>query len=73
MSSEQINLIVSILKDKEKNLTETYFVEIANEILAKLKQQQEEKAEVQRKEQDKGLNPNASCSGCYRPNMACKC
>jgi len=87
MSDTQINLIVAILKDKEYNLTDgstfytpddvkTYLTEIAKEILAKLFQHQKEKAEVQRKaleERDKGINPYEYCSGCYRPNMACKC
>ena len=73
MSADQVNLISNILKDL---LKDDKSEEIAKLIVAKLKQQQEDKAEVKRKEQeerDKGINPYESCSGCYHPNMACKC
>ena len=88
MSDNQVNLIVKILLDEEENLSDgfnhytpsgeknIYLGEIAKLILTKLKQQQEEEAEVKNKKQeerDKGINPYESCSGCYRPNMACKC
>ena len=73
MSTDQINLISTILNGLLKDGKP---VEVAKLIVAKLKQQQEDKAEAQRKkheEIDKGLNPYASCSGCWHPNMACKC
>ena len=76
MSKDQVNLISNILKDLLKDGSNGKSDEIAKLIVAKLKQQQDEKADVQRKEWDevnKGINPYASCSGCYRPNMACKC
>jgi len=73
MSADQVNLISNILKDL---LKDDKSEEIAKLIVAKLKQQQEDKAEEQRKkleERDKGINPYESCRGCYAPNMACKC
>ena len=76
MSDEQINLISNILKNLLKDGSDGKSDEIAKFIVAKLKQQQEEKVEVKRKyleERDKGLDMYASCSGCYRPNMACRC
>jgi len=76
MSTDQINLISNILKDLLKDGSDGKSDEIAKFIVEKLKQQQEEKAEVRRKEleeRDKGINPYAYCSGCYRPNYACKC
>jgi len=76
MSDDEVNLISNILKDLLKDGSDGKSDEIAKLIVAKLKQQQDEKAEAQRKKQeerDKGINPYASCSGCYRPNMACKC
>ncbi len=73
MSTDQINLISDILKDLLKDGKPD---EIAKLIVEKLMQQQEEKAEVKRKkleERDKGLDMHASCTGCYRPNLYCRC
>jgi len=95
MSDNQVNLIVKILLDEEDNLSDgfnhytpggnkiIYLGEIAKLILTKLKQQQEEKREIEQKKQEEkreierqkvmdGKIP-FDCSGCYRPYYACKC
>ena len=95
MSDNQVNLIVKILLDEEDNLSDgfqyytpggykiIYLGEIAKLILTKLKQQQEEKTEIEQKKQDEknkiegqqvmdGKIP-FDCSGCYRPYYACRC
>lgn len=76
MSDDQVNLISNILKDLLKDGSDGKSDEIAKLIVAKLKQQQDEKQEARnklREERDKGLNMEASCSDCHRPNMYCNC
>lgn len=73
MSYDEVDLIVKILQNEKNKLSD---VEIAKLILTKLEHQKVQKAEVRSKyleERDKGLDMTASCSGCYRPNFACKC
>jgi len=76
MSADQINLISNILKDLLKDGSDGKSEEIANLIVAKLKEQQKEKEEVQRKKWEKeqaGLDPNGYCTGCRRANPYCGC
>ena len=76
MSTDQINLISNILKDLLKDGSDGKSEEIAKLIHAKLMQQQEEKAEAERKkweEINKYFDPFKSCNGCYRPNPRCRC
>ena len=87
MSDDQVNLIVEILLDEEKNLSnggnKIYLEEIAKLILTKLKQQQTEKAEIAQKKLDEKNKIEAQmvmdgkssydCSSCYRPYFACRC
>ena len=83
MSDVQINLIVNILMvDYHVNLEgdadnkKIKLVETAKLILAKLTQQQNEKAEAQSKlseELNKDIDMNRMCSGCYVPNSHCRC
>jgi len=76
MSKDQVNLISNILKDLLKDGTDDKSDKIAKLIVAKLKQQQDEKAEAQSKKLDEvnnGLDANKSCSDCHRPNMYCNC
>ena len=76
MSDDQVNLISNILKNLLKDTSDGKSDEIAKLIVAKLKQQQEEKADAQSKKLDEvnnGLDANKSCSDCHRPNMYCKC